>query len=171
MDMIATLQSDMDGLNIKMRSAGFLINSNDKFLICHATGYNGSFSRNDERWGIPKGIVEGVDSILDTAIRETLEETGLNIRLMKEKRQISIYEDLLFSYKTSKKTVFVYYAKSNIDLTKNSLKCVSRIDGTDIPENDAFMWVDWETANAMVSKRQKLLFSEENLKKILDRLA
>lgn len=123
---------------------------------------------NDGHWGIPKGIVEHEDSLLDTAMRETLEETGLNIKLLSKNNQVTIHSDVLFKYNTTKKTVYVFYINSNVDLTKQKLKCSSRIAGMDLRENDEFMWVDWETARNMVSKRQKALFCDENFKKIVD---
>jgi 8-oxo-dGTP pyrophosphatase MutT (NUDIX family) len=129
---------------------------------------NGSFSRTDGHWGVPKGIVEEGDSLIETAYRETLEETGLNIRLMESKNQVRVYSDLLFRYRTTKKVVYVYYVNSNVDLTGTKLKCVSRITGTDSPENDAFCWVEWQVARDMVSKRQKELFSDENFNKLVD---
>lgn len=169
MDMNSISESNNKGLNITVKSSGFLINSFGKYLLCHATCFNGSFSRNDGHWGVPKGIVEGNDTLLETAIRETVEETGINIPMLVSKGNVVIYEDLLFRYRTTKKSVYVYYVESKIDLTLNTLKCTSRITGSHLPENDAFCWVDWNTAREMVSKRQKELFSDENLKKIVDR--
>jgi 8-oxo-dGTP pyrophosphatase MutT (NUDIX family) len=151
-----------------MKSSGLLIDSFGKYLICHASQFNGSFSRNDGNWGIPKGIVEYGDSLLDTAFRETIEETGLNIRNLEEKNLVVVNRSIILNYRTSKKTVYAFYVRSEIDLTKSPLKCISRIDGRDLPENDAFAWVDWETARAMVSKRQKELFSEENRVLLVD---
>lgn len=156
-------------LNTGVKSAGFLIHSFGKYLLCHATCMNGSFSRNDGNWGVPKGIVESGDTLLETAFRETIEETSLDIRALVATNNAVVYEDLLFRYRTTKKSVYVYYVESNVDLTTRQLKCVSRIDGSHLPENDAFMWVEWDTARDMVSKRQKELFSVDNLQKIIDK--
>lgn len=166
--MISTLEFNNSKINKQVKSSGFLIHSFGKYLLCHATQFNGSFSREDGNWGIPKGIVEYGDSLLDTAFRETTEETGLNLRMLADKRVVKVYENILFKYKTTKKSVFAYYVNCNEDLTKYPLKCISRIDGRDLPENDAFAWVDWETALNMVSKRQKELFSDENRQILVD---
>ena len=168
MVMISISQFEDSKINTGVKSSGFLINSLGKYLLCHATQFNGSFSRNDGHWGIPKGIVEHGDSLLDTAFRETVEETGLNIRILEEKGIVSVNRTILLKYRTTKKTVYAYYVNSKIDLSKSSLKCISRIDGKDLPENDAFAWVDWDTAREMVSKRQKELFSEENRALLVD---
>lgn len=158
----------MEGLNNGVKSAGFLIHCSGKYLLCHATSFDGSFSRTDGRWGVPKGIVEFGDSLLDTAFRETLEETGIDVRRMIDNGQMVIKPEYFFRYKTTKKSVYVFYANALTDLTKNTLRCVSKIDGKDLPENDAFCWVDWASAFEMVSKRQKELFSEENRLKLVD---
>lgn len=166
--MISMLEFNNSKINTTVKSAGFLIHNSGKYLLCHATQFNGSFSRSDGHWGIPKGIVEDADSLLDTAFRESIEETGLNFRSLSDKGIVKIHSEILFRYKTTKKMVYAYYVDCLIDISKYSLKCTSRIDGTDLPENDAFLWVDWETAKSMVSKRQKELFSDENLKLLVD---
>ena len=43
-----------------------------ELLLCHATGA--------KHWDIPKGVGEPGEAPLDTAVRETLEETGLQLR-------------------------------------------------------------------------------------------
>lgn len=160
--------SNVKGLNNGVKSAGFLIHCFGKYLLCHATCFDGSFSRTDGRWGIPKGIVEFNDSLLETAFRETLEETSIDIRRYIERGEMSIKPEYFCRYKTTKKSVYVFYANALVDITRLNLKCVSRIDGKDLPENDAFCWVDWNTARDMVSKRQKELFADENLLKLVD---
>lgn len=166
--MISTPEFNDNKINNTVKSSGLLINCFGKYLLCHATQFNGSFSRNDGHWGIPKGIVEHGDSLLDTAFREVVEETGLNFRTFEDKGMAKIHRDVVFRYRTTKKVVYAYYVNCLVDITKYSLKCTSRIDGKDLPENDAFLWVDWETAREMVSKRQKDLFSEENKKVLVD---
>lgn len=153
---------------MQVKSAGFLIHSFGKYLICHATSLDNTFSYSDQKWGIPKGLVEKGDTLLGTAVRETLEETGLDLYELHDSGIVSINHHLQFKYKTTKKTVHVFYADAKEDITKYKLKCNSMVMPFNIPENDFFMWVNWETANMMVSKRQKELFSAENLQKIVD---
>ena len=154
-------------LNMSVTSAGFLIDCFGKYLICHSTCLDGSFSKHDQQWGVPKGIVENRDSLLATAVRETFEETGLDLFDLHDSGLVKINHEIKFKYKTTKKTVHVFYAKAKIDITLRPLKCISKIMPHNLPENDAFMWVDWNTAHYMVSKRQKSIFCSENLEKIV----
>jgi len=153
---------------MQVKSAGFLIHCFGKYLICHSTSLDNSFSYTDQKWGIPKGVVENGDSLLGTAVRETFEETGLDLFELHDSGIVTIKDHLQFKYKTTKKSVHVFYANANEDITKYKLNCKSMVMPFNIPENDFFMWVNWETANLMVSKRQKELFSAENFQKIVD---
>lgn len=58
-------------------------------------------------WGIPSGHVEPGESIVEAAIREVWEETGLNIRI---KRMIGVYSDpksQVFKYPNGVTTHFI----------------------------------------------------------------
>ena len=59
---------------MKKISAGTIIKLNNSILLGHST--------NNAHWDIPKGMIEHNESPIDTAIRETFEET--NIQLNKE---------------------------------------------------------------------------------------
>lgn len=148
-----------------MVSSGFLIESAGKYLICHSTALNGKFSYSDQMWGIPKGIVEPNESVLEAGIRETLEETGININRLQETGFLNVYANF-YNYKTTKKKVYVAYAKCALDITKEKRICRSKIMPFNIPENDFFLWVDWTVAREMVSKNQKALFSDENFERL-----
>lgn len=67
----------------KEKCCGCLIIKNNKILLVKE--YNGSF------WGFPKGHVENGESEVETAIRETKEETNLDVRVDDTKRYISKY--------------------------------------------------------------------------------
>jgi len=60
----------------KLISAGFLIQSKDKYLLGHASGRGMT-----KGWGIPKGKQDKGETLLETAIRETFEETALPLQL------------------------------------------------------------------------------------------
>jgi predicted NUDIX family NTP pyrophosphohydrolase len=57
------------------KSCGFLIECQNKFLLCHSTKPSGSISLNDGQWGIPKGGCEEGETDLAAALREVEEET------------------------------------------------------------------------------------------------
>jgi ADP-ribose pyrophosphatase YjhB (NUDIX family) len=101
-------------------SAGLLLIYNNKILLCHPTNspWNGTFS-------IPKGGIEDFDEDkIDTAIRETKEEVGINI----DRKQIDETNEKVIIYKNKKgkayKKVYYYpvYLKEKIKIEKNKLQ-------------------------------------------------
>ena len=55
-----------------------IIDGIPKILLCHMGGpYFSNSQKHPRAWGIPKGHIEGNEKILDTAIREFEEETGI----------------------------------------------------------------------------------------------
>jgi ADP-ribose pyrophosphatase YjhB (NUDIX family) len=63
-------------LNNIIISAGLAIIQDNKILLCHPTG-----SPWWNTYSIPKGVVENGESLLQAAIRETKEETGIHINI------------------------------------------------------------------------------------------
>jgi 8-oxo-dGTP pyrophosphatase MutT (NUDIX family) len=61
---------------MKVYSAGIAIIYDNKILLAHPTG------QKDTMWGIPKGKIEEGESYLQTAIRETEEEIGIQVNPM-----------------------------------------------------------------------------------------
>jgi len=64
---------------------------------------------NKDVWGIPKGHLDTNETFQNCAIRETLEETGINAQIIK----LSEYEPLLpafVSYRNEVKTVYAFIA-------------------------------------------------------------
>ena len=52
-------------------TCGIVIRVNNKILLGHSTG--------NKHWDIPKGLKDEGESFKEAALRETLEETGLNL--------------------------------------------------------------------------------------------
>lgn len=133
-------------------SAGFLIRSDNKYLLCRAYGGR-------ENWGVPKGHVEEGESALDAAYRETLEETGLDLR----KFDIEVNPYIYQMYSLKKKDVIVYFAedKSGV-LIDQHLKCTTYID-RDVkkPEIDKFLWLSKKDAKKIITKSQKDIFGDD----------
>lgn len=76
-----------------------VINGVPKILLCHPGGpyfYHKDF----KSWGIPKGAVETDEKVLDAAIREFEEETGISV-----KNQLHPLEKVIYK---SGKTVHAY---------------------------------------------------------------
>ncbi len=118
----------------KIISCGFIVfrknSQNIEFLVVHSKNYN--------FWGFPRGMNEKGERIIDTALRELYEETGL------EKEDIEIFDDFLGSeeYKyywdgeEIYKTVYLFLAK-----LKKDKKIV-----IDNKEQDAYKWVNYKEA-------------------------
>lgn len=97
----------------------FLINAENKFLVGHPTNHSPNF------WSIPKGRVEDGENNIDAAVRETFEETNVDVS------DWSIIHNLQpQKYKSGKKILypFVLFEKQNkINFDKFNLKCNSNV--------------------------------------------
>ena len=110
--------------------------STKRFLLVHPT--NSPFWERkgvpSKIWGLPKGINEGHETYLETAVRELEEETGIKAN---SENMIDIG---LFDYKSDKQLyVFIY---PMTDEVKN-LHCDSTFtdtDGIDKPEIDKYRY-------------------------------
>ena len=149
-----------------IKSAGVLIQSQTKILLCHATDTNAitsgkeSNSHSQYRWGIPKGKIDGGENPKETALRETLEETGLDLLKLGFEISDSPIEILRYLTVGEKKTVYVYYLYDEFGFlqTKN-LSCSTLIPDTKFPENDDFKWVTKEEARSLIYRSQLRLLN------------
>lgn len=115
---------------MKQTSAGVLItNSYNQILGCIAYGKNGICD-------IPKGRIEEGESPLCAAIRETKEETGLD--LSDEK-----IEEIGFFPYNKEKDLYLFSYKCDID-DLSKLKCTSyyEYNGSFYPEMIGFKWIN-----------------------------
>lgn len=132
-------------------TCGLVVKSNDLFLICHP--YNG------KKWDIPKGVMEDGESELETAYRESKEETGLN--LMEVEGDLSLLGR--FKYYGRPKELVAFLLEAEIDLTREPLQCLSFIDSGPLkgkPEHDKFAWVSLEEAILMTHKTVSKIFKK-----------
>jgi 8-oxo-dGTP pyrophosphatase MutT (NUDIX family) len=146
----------------KPLSAGFVIRSKGKYLICHAT-QSPVFKMDSVHWTISKGMVENGEKLIDAAIRELKEETNIDLR-----NDVSI--DGLDSLEPiqhlnlKKKVVYVFFIDDpEGELMDIELKCDSLIDIEThrlygYPEMDAYMWVNKSTAKSHVFDSQATIF-------------
>lgn len=141
-------------------SCGFLIESSGMVLLCHATNGFKKPSKNDFKYGIPKGQIDNNEMFLDTAIRELREETGLD--LLDQPKDIKVSDNFVsVIYKSGKKTLKVFKVIDETGiLLKFPFSCNSYFEykGKTLPEIDSFIWVKYDIAMAICIKGQRELF-------------
>jgi putative (di)nucleoside polyphosphate hydrolase len=144
---------------MKTTSCGVLVfDAQAELLLCHATG--------TARWDIPKGMGDPGESPIQTAIRETREETGLEFE----------EGDLLdlghLAYRPAKDLHLYAALIDRID--PGRLACSSRfVDarGRTLPEMDAFAWTPFDDVPQRCAKNMiKLLTQTISLPDVLRRL-
>jgi 8-oxo-dGTP pyrophosphatase MutT (NUDIX family) len=116
----------------KKISAGIVITDGDHVLVGHVT--------NHTHWDIPKGGINQGEPPLQAAIRECMEETGIQVPVS-ELQVLGMY-----AYKPKKDLMlYLWCVKQMPDAT--TLKCDSKFTNTkgiQQPELDAFACVKWE---------------------------
>ena len=128
---------------INEKSAGCIIINNDKVLLVHQSSGN---------WGFPKGHLEKGESETEAAIRETKEETNLDVKIVDSSARYSI------EYNTDKGThkEAVYFLA-----TKTSEEIVRQES-----EINEIKWFDFKEALETISFDN----AKELLKKVLSDL-
>jgi len=120
---------------MKTVSSAAIIVVDGKVLICK--------TRFNKKWDFPKGKVEEGETSLETAIRETMEETGTKL-----KKHMSIYSSPILKYRPGKDVAFHIFVlnKSEIPYAFN---CTSEFEykGKMYPEIDEFKFVDIDELN------------------------
>ena len=74
--MAARRQKVTTEYNEVISAGGVLINEDAKILFCHPTGSSWS------RWALPKGRIDEGETYVHAALREVLEETGYNAKIL-----------------------------------------------------------------------------------------
>jgi len=122
----------------KVKACGFLIyreNPTRSFLLM----------RHSDRWDLPKGHVDPGESNKQCALRELVEETGI------EKQDIEIDPDFKFKHKyivnnkrtgrvPAKKKLIIYLAKLVRDVE------------IELTEHDGYEWFDWSPPHQIQEK-------------------
>lgn len=126
-----------------LHTAGiFIIDSTDKLLICRATG--------SDNWSIPKGHIDRNESAINAALRETFEETGMDLKPFK---QNLIRLDSVI-YKSGKKTLNPFLLKVYTQINVAHLNCHSIIEHDTRPEIDKYEMVTIQKALTKVHEAQ-----------------
>jgi len=139
-------------------SCGFLIQSLDKYLLCHSTHPKKTAKRYDGRWGISKGGQEKNETFLETAKRETIEEIGLDVDSFDFKISKNYYS---YVYKSKKKRLFIYKVLDVKGLLVDfPFHCDSMVDN-EYREIDSFTWVDDKEIKDIIMTSQRPIIDIE----------
>lgn len=136
---------------VKTIAAGiFIIRADKKLLVCHPTNHKADF------WSIPKGKADEGETMLETALRETFEETNIDLKTMNGFR---VYELESVVYGHNKKMIFpfIYHEPSPIvDWDGVEIKCNSNVhpERGGFPEMDDYKWVTLEEARPLLHDTQ-----------------
>lgn len=103
----------------KEKSCGTIIIENNKVLLIQQT---------DNAWGFPKGHVENNEKEQETAIRETKEETNLDVEIIGNKKYIINYK---INNDIDKEVVF-FLAKKTSDKIKKQDEEIKNIKWVDL---------------------------------------
>lgn len=125
---------------INEKSAGCIIIENEKILLVKQTSGN---------WGFPKGHLEKGESETEAAIRETKEETNLDVTILDENKRYSIEYDT--NKGTHKEAVYFLAKKTSNNITRQE---------NEITE---IKWFNFEEAIETISFEN----AKELLKKVL----
>jgi len=146
-DSIVISNLSMSSLSHSKRlSCGVLVlNPARELLLCHVTGQN--------HWDLPKGGIEAGETPLQAALRETVEESGLQLRA-------ETLLDLGRLPYTHKKNLHLFaVCMPRFDLA--DLHCEShyldRPSGRLLPEMDGYGWFDFTEALRQCSPKMAVV--------------
>jgi len=133
---------------VKTLSCGILVlNPHSELLLCHATGTT--------VWDIPKGGADAGETPMQTAIRETTEETGLHFDAAE------LLDLGHFSYRPVK-DLHLYAALRRRDEALNC-HCISHFTdlwGRSRPEMDAYEWTAFARVQRRCARRMAALLTQ-----------
>jgi 8-oxo-dGTP pyrophosphatase MutT (NUDIX family) len=145
----------------KRLSCGVVIlNRERELLLCHVTGH--------DHWDLPKGGIDGDETPLQAALRETREETGLALR------PDALLDLGRFDY-TLKKRLHLY-ATCMPRFDTRELHCDShyldRRSGSRQPEMDGYGWFGFARVSALCTPKMAQVLGERiDLQGVLARVA
>jgi 8-oxo-dGTP pyrophosphatase MutT (NUDIX family) len=128
----------------------FLINKNMNLLICHPTNHKPNF------WSIPKGKVEALETFVDACVRETFEESNIDLSDYKDK--MIMLDSVNYSHKKKMLIPFVLFENDceYLDLSLITTQCNSNVpeERGGFPEMDDYKWVTLEEAKELLHETQ-----------------
>jgi len=134
----------------KIIAAGvFLIKKDGNLLICHPTNHNKNF------WTIPKGKVDAGEDYVDAAIRETFEETNIDLS---EFTNIRWLAPINYSHRKKMLHPFLVFEDENdgVDWGLFDIKCNSNVpeERGGFPEIDGYKWSTLDEARKVLHETQ-----------------
>lgn len=140
-----------DNMGIAVSCGVVLLNEDAEVLLAHAT--------ETRHWDIPKGAPEHGESCLETALRETREETGL---LLDARQLIELGR---FPYRRDKALHLFATRLRRAEVALERLTCTSMFNsyhtGRRIPEMDDYRWASAEDVPQYASQSLTRLFAHE----------
>jgi len=133
----------------RIRAAGlFLVNRENKILVGHPTYNKPNF------WSIPKGKLDGNETPLQAAVRETYEET--NVKLFTDLHDFIELGKSVYKHKRKEITMFVTFEADQAHWDRIYLKCNSTVpkENGGFPEMDDFKWVTIDEAKKILHETQ-----------------
>jgi 8-oxo-dGTP pyrophosphatase MutT (NUDIX family) len=145
--------------NRRMSCGVLIVNAERELLLCHVTG--------QQHWDLPKGGMAAGESPLETALRETEEETGLALAA-------EVLIDLgRFDYRPRKALHLFATLMPRLDVA--TLGCTSHFSharsGQRLPEMDDYGWFDFTEVPRHTSRQMAdVLAGQIELDRLLARL-
>lgn len=118
---------------MKTISCGVIIlNELNEILMCHSTG--------NKFYDLPKGKMEKNETFEQTAVRETLEETGLDL---KDKKLIFLGQYKYIPAPRKKDLCLFLYKVKKDEIKIDELDCstYTEINGSNKKEVDGYKWI------------------------------
>jgi len=150
----------MDLFSARRLSCGIVIlNAQRELLLCHVTG--------QDHWDLPKGGLHADESPLQAALRETREETGLDLAAQ------ALLDLGRFDYRPKKDLHLFATLMLRLDVAQ--LSCDSHFSqfatGTRLPEMDGYDWFGFDRiGERCTAKMTAVLTARVDLPRVLDQL-
>lgn len=147
---------------MRITAGFFLVRKDYRILICHPT------KAGPDVWSIPKGLLDNGEEPITAAIRETLEETNVDISKWK-----FIHRLLPVRYRKGKKDLYsfaLFETQNSFDFDLFDFKCSSNVPDSigGYPEIDDYKWATIEEARLLLHETQNVALNElENIINII----
>lgn len=133
----------------KVKAAGiFLVNKENKILVGHPTHHKPEF------WSIPKGKIDGDETPLEAAIRETYEES--NVKLFKDLHEFVELGKYVYRHKKKDIMLYAHFETEHANWDSINIMCNSNVpeERGGFPEMDDFKWVTVDEAREILHNTQ-----------------